>query len=302
MEPFFANPNSHEALQHLLQHIGHECGIKNQGGSEREWVSVCCDGLPYTLMRTVMLESKQCRSMVSTGMPDLSSMRKADLQRECAQRGLNRQGRVEEIRQRLLEHATSQLQNQQLCLSSPEGGEFDLVVCVARGLHWEMKLVQSVLNVLWPFVYQSFAQSQGYTTPRQLDWAKSGKDHHRTFDEVSRFTDGVFDELLRPYVLTCEQPTPAGFFVWAKGFEKNFTYTFLLHMATRYCFCLFMFRNGMRHNDMSLLLEARRLLTPVIHARNHPGYQCIEMYEETDRLAWPQKLRELLDSTTLLSR
>ena len=34
VEPFFVNPNSHKALRLLLRHIGHECGIKNQGGSE----------------------------------------------------------------------------------------------------------------------------------------------------------------------------------------------------------------------------------------------------------------------------
>ena len=53
---------------------------------------------------------------------------------------------------------------------------------------------------------------------------------------------------------------------------------------------------------MPLLLEARRLLTPVIHARNHPGYQSIELYEETDRLAWPEELCQLMDKCTLLSR
>ena len=304
IEPYFVNPNSHEALRRLLRHIGQECGVKGVGGSEREWVSVCCDGLPYNLMRTVMLESRQDanqRALIAAGIPTVANLRKADLQQECLKRGLSRTGRVEELKQRLQAHVSSQLQSQEIYLPAPEDGEFDWVVCVAGGLHWEMKF-QSVIDILWPFVYESFAISQGYTTPRQQDWCKSAKDHHRTFDEMSRFTDGVFLELLRPYVLQSDHPTVSGFFRWAEQYKKNLTFTFLLDLATRYCYSLFMFRRGMRSKNMPLLLEARRLLTPVIHARNHPGYQSIELYEETDRLAWPEELCQLMDKCTLLRR
>ena len=57
-------------------------------------------------------------------------------------------------------------------------GKFDWVVCQTGGLHWEMTLTQVVIDVMWPFVYQAFTESQGYTTTKQLAWARSGKDHH----------------------------------------------------------------------------------------------------------------------------
>ena len=305
VEPFFVNPNSHEAVRRLLRHIGRECGIKSMGGSDREWVVVACDGLPYNLMRTVMLESRrqqQRQALINVGIPNLASMRKVELKNECMQRGLSQQGSVADLKQRLQVHVAEQLQSRAITLPSPQEGEFDWVVCQSGGLHWEMKLAQSAVDVLWAFVYEAFAKSQGYTTPKQLAWAKSCKDHHRTFDEMSRFTDGVLDELLRPYVLFDSTPTPAGFYEWAKRYTGNLTFTWLLHMVTRYCYGLFMFRRGMRHNNMALLLEARRLLTPIIHARNHPGYQVIELYEESDRLALPDLLRDLLDKCSMLTR
>ena len=100
------------------------------------------------------------------------------------------------------------------------------------------------------FVYQAFVKSQQYTMPQQLDWAKSGKDHHCSFDEFSRFTDGVFDKLLRPNVLGNEHLTPAGFYTSEKCYANNITHTWLLRMATHHCFGMFMFCRGKRQKDI----------------------------------------------------
>ena len=123
-------------------------------------------------------------------------------------------------------------------------GKFDWVVCKTGGLHWEMTLTQVVIDVMWPFVYQAFTESQGYTTTKQLAWARSGKDHHRAHDEMSRFIDGCFDELLRPYALQTNQPTAAGFFEFAKRYEGNRTYSWLLHMVVKYGFGLMLLRRA----------------------------------------------------------
>ena len=48
MEPVFVNPNSHEAIEILLRTIGESAGIKQYGGSDRCWLPVEGDGLPYT--------------------------------------------------------------------------------------------------------------------------------------------------------------------------------------------------------------------------------------------------------------
>ena len=61
-----------------------------------------------------------------------------------------------------------------------------------------MTLIQAVVDVLWPFVYQAFVVSQGYSTPKQQAWAKRAKDHHRVFDELSCFVNCSLDELVRP--------------------------------------------------------------------------------------------------------
>ena len=78
-------------------------------------------------------------------------------------------------------------------------------------------------------MYKEFCFSQGYTSsPHQLDWAHKAKDHHRTYDELSRFTDGCMDELLRRYVVSCASdcaPTAGDFVI-------NFEHLRLLSSST----------------------------------------------------------------------
>ena len=101
-------------------------------------------------------------------------------------------------------------------LGSIPAGEFDWVVSQSGGLPWEMNLIQAIHKTLWPFLCKEFCFSQGYTSPRQLDWAHKAKDHHRTYDELSCFADGCMDELLRRYVVSCASdcaPTAGDFVI-----------------------------------------------------------------------------------------
>ena len=308
LEPCFVNPNSHEAVRVLLNQIGVSSGVRQCGGSKRHWLPVVCDGLPYSLMRHVQREEREkarSESLSALECPtDLDKLRKPDLKAECKKRGLSTAGPVSELRSRLRSalEAEGQLQTSSRLDQQCTEGKFDWVVSLSGGLHWEMTLTQVVIDVLWPFVYEAFAQSQGYTTPNQKKWARSGKDHHRAHDEMSRFVDGCVDELMRPYALQAEDPTPAGFFDWCKSVKDNLTFSWLLHMVINYAFSLMVFRQGMRNNRIDLFLSSRRLLSTLLHARTNVKYQLIELYEEVDRLAFPEKLRQRLDATQFLSR
>lgn len=185
-----------------------------------------------------------------------------------------------------------QLQCLTIVLPPAEEDEFDWAVFVSGGLHWEMKLLQRIIDVLWSFVYQSFATSCGYTTPQQLDWCRSGKDHHRTFNECSCFTDGVFDELLRPYVLTTNEPTAQ---CWVFFLVKPVSGQFDTFMAAAHsCTVLFShLRLSSWHETCRWSFHAWGTPTsqPLIYGRNHLGFQLIELFEEFDHPSYPEELR-----------
>ncbi|XP_065180592.1 uncharacterized protein LOC135811302 [Sycon ciliatum] len=312
LEPVFVNPNSHEAVRVLLREIGKDAGVNQclgDGSGTRHWVNVVCDGLPYSLMRTVLGESREAvrlATLNAAGVLNSKAMGKQELVGALRERGLSTAGSLTVLRTRLDDHL--QLETTAGNITMPHhypDAEFDWVVCQSGGLHWEMNLIQAVIKTLFPFVYKEFLLCQGYTSPRQLDWAHKAKDHHRAYDELSRFTDGCVDELLRPYVLHCGQdarPTAHGFLAWAEKLKGNHVFTWLLHCVVQYCFPAFMLRRGMRHDDIDLYLAARRTMSPLLHARNHTTYQLIELYEEQQRLATPPDLRKLLDRTLFLSR
>ena len=218
LEPVFVNPNSHEVIEIILRTVGESAGVKQYGGSERCWLPIECDGLPYTLVRTVIFKAQQKaneEASLAAGIPDVAKMTKARLKEELDMRGLSKQGTVPQLKQRLQEAVSADLSTGKVTAPGKASGEFNWVVLRSGGLHWEMKLLECAVEVLWPFVYQAFADSQGYTTERQQEWVKSCKDHHRSWDEVSRFLDSTFDELLYPYVLDSEEPSPYGFYRWA---------------------------------------------------------------------------------------
>ena len=84
-------------------------------------------------------------------------------------------------------------------------GEFDWVVPCMGGLHQEFMLCRSFVDVNWDVAYQSFALSQGYHGLKQLAYIRSGKDHHKTFDDLSRYVDGIMDELLHMYCVAVKK-------------------------------------------------------------------------------------------------
>ena len=74
--------------------------------------------------------------------------------------------------------------------------------------------------------YKGFALSQGYHGDKQLMYIRSGKDHQKTFDDISRFVDGVVDELRVAYVRSdiSVEASVDGFFKWIERIgEKNLT-------------------------------------------------------------------------------
>ena len=60
MDPVFVNHNSFESLKLVLRHIRKTAGVRRYGETEREWVIVCCDGLPYSVIFRLIYEYLTC--------------------------------------------------------------------------------------------------------------------------------------------------------------------------------------------------------------------------------------------------
>ena len=64
LDPVFVNPNSTENIILVLRHIGKKAGISSYStpgkDGARQWTFVCCDGLPYGIVRKLIEEYLVC--------------------------------------------------------------------------------------------------------------------------------------------------------------------------------------------------------------------------------------------------
>lgn len=120
IDPVFVNPNSFENLILVLRHIGKTAGVKRYGGNDREWLTVCCDVLPYTMLLKLTQEYLV-----------FAKCRKGFIGIEKFQHHVN----SEHIGEDIVEHIR----------------EFDWVHLKIGDGHYEMNLMKAFIDMNWVF-------------------------------------------------------------------------------------------------------------------------------------------------------
>ena len=75
-------------------------------------------------------------------------------------------------------------------------------------LHHDFMVCRTFWDVNLDVAYHGFAVSQGHHKERQLAYIWSGKDHYKSFDDLSTYLDGITDDLVLLYVLRCSLMCP----------------------------------------------------------------------------------------------
>lgn len=299
VEPCFVNPASLQAIEELLRHIGKQAGIKSCGGSERDWLAVTSDGVPYYLVRkAIQLAQRSALKghLAQLGWVDTQKLTVPQLKDVLRRAGLACTGLKNDLLARVDTRINKPIMEQCLANDLHVEGEFDWVVPCMGGLHQEFMICRSFLDVNWDVAYRGFALSQGYHGDRQLLYIRSGKDHHKTFDDISRYVDGICDELLLAFVASSpgEEHSVDGFFAWLEQKGQNLTVKYLAEQCFHYAVGIQLFRRGTRLNSEHLTLLGWRLCAPLVHCRNHPKYQLLDVIAEIDQASQPSDLRQLV--------
>lgn len=109
---------------------------------------------------------------------------------------------------------------------------------------------------------------------------RSGRDHHKTFDDISRYIDGVVDELFHLYCVNNGAGMAVsmeGFPAWVGSLRGNGTIYFLFQQCFQYGMGIILYRYGIRHNVEELSRLGWDICSPLIHCRNHPRYHVLVM-------------------------
>ena len=142
LDPVFVNPNSFQNLALVLRHIGKVAGIKRYGGSEREWLIICIDGLPYSMILQLIQKYFVCT--------------------ECNETCVG-----EDIFQMHVKEKHAKVQN------AGRIREFDWVLLHTGDSHYEMNLLKSFFELNWGVCLKQLAQKMGWVSDIALKSAKN---------------------------------------------------------------------------------------------------------------------------------
>ncbi|CAG2197472.1 unnamed protein product [Mytilus edulis] len=271
-DPVFCNPNSIATVARVLKKIGEENGIIKYGGTKRHWTFVCCDGLPYMIIKKLKEEAVVC-AIEGCGKSFLSMD--------------NYSNHTTEI------HPTVQRRFV---------FEFDwLYVRIGSG-HYEMNLIKGFFALNWIPVLENLCQTMGFESDSAKNFAKSCKDHHKSWRLLLIFHLGTLQELVLPYVrhsmLTNKKPDAKGFLKYS---SENYTsssypnFTYMVDQVCKYSQGIINFRMANRRNNADLLKSAKYMTKEIFHGRNHPKYQMIELYDSIQDRMMPDDVRSLSD-------
>ena len=280
MDPVFVNPNSFESLKLVLRHIGKTAGVRRYGGTEREWVIVCCDGLPYTMIFRLIQEYLTC-----------AACDKGFLGSELFEQHKKQHSELEEV------HYIR---------------EFDWVLVHTGDGHYEMNMMKSFVELNWDVFMTLLVNRMGWTSEAAMRAAKLCYDNHKTWQLILVFHFGTLLELLTPYVKKCqhskdpdtnpEKPTANGFLQFVKSMEEHPNYMYMFQMVSRYSQAIVNMRMGIRRNNSTLIQSAKFMSKGLFHGRTHPRYQQIEMIETLQRKLMPNDLKTFISMHESMSR
>ena len=144
-EPDFIDPNGYENIIQVLKAIGIRSGIRKYGKGAREWHSVECDGVPYSIIRDIIEHVWNCSKC-----------------KQCFYR-------VESFK----EHKCFVL------YTVDPIREFGWLVPVMGLLHLEINIAKSFMKLNWEVFNKQLGYILGFKSPKAQDYLKKGADHHK---------------------------------------------------------------------------------------------------------------------------
>lgn len=275
LTPSMVNPNSYDAIRKVLVDCGQQARIQKYcPESNRKFLLIYCDGVPYNLIWRLCQSTFRCLSCGEL----LHS--KAD----CTKHGHN-----------------------DFTL------EFDWVVVVPGGGHIEMNMLKTLVELLWPVFWKDMVMLFNFTSEAALRSARNVSDHHKGWAVLSICRNAVVDELLVPYVrqklsigsnsnAKSINLSPKDYFKFLEsGLVQDPNYLFLVDVSMEIIDSIFMHRAGIRSARPDLIWAGRAKFTKVWSARHHPAYRELNLHDLMQRLMVPPDLGAYIDKTMSLN-
>ena len=241
----------------------------------REWLTIICDGLPYTLAVKVIAETFHCNHC------NTAVFGKDEFKVHCI--------------------STHNTEEKDVAYQK----EFGWVHLRIGYGHMEMNMVRSFFGLNWEIFIKDLALAMGFRSEIAQKYALKGSDHHKSWELLNILYHGTMSELLLPYIRDCIksgcEPTSDGYLDWSTS-VKDPNYQYMQEQILLYAQAILNFREGIRNNNWSLIKTGLFKFAPLFHARNHPKYQQIELREAINEVILPKQLHKFVRENQSLGK
>ena len=270
-EPCMVNPNNEERLKQVLCQLRDICITP----SERSWLVVWSDGIPYLYSMRLQQNIYICASCNEY----------VDVRKES-----------------LTDHASKPNHDpQNFNVFSRAFGDF--IFRPGPG-HIELNMARCLLNFCWP-VLLPVVGSLGFRTKKAQDVVKRGADHHRSKQILFTLFKALAHELIVPYVrLSLQQGgvmSVESFYGWVNDSVVDPNYLYLFDMCFTFLLAFKMYNEGVRKNHHEVMMASRIFFAPLFFAGTHPKYQELHVRDLCDRVQYPDDLTIEMNKTESFS-
>ncbi len=133
---------------------------------------------------------------------------------------------------------------------------------------------------------ETLATMVGFQTAKALLYAFNASNHHKSWEMLHIYFQAIVQLQISHYIQTAPSPTAPEFFHWI-NLQPNPTYRYVHHITFRYLTALFMFRQGVREGNSSLLLGGRFILGELFYTNNCRIYMEVQYRDILTRLKAP---------------
>ena len=185
--------------------------------------------------------------------------------------------------------------------SNPEKFEFASLVPGLGHLH--MNQMKTIFKVMEDIILEPLGKEVlNFQSVKAYQFFIDAKDTHKSWQALQVLLFGTGLELARAYKEedNPDECTVLGFLQWQSN-HVNPTIQLLTQLIFNYVLAIYLFKIGVRHNDVHLINASCLKFDDLFYVFNHPIYREIEYRDLRNRVMYPKEVRRIRDSNMSFS-
>ena len=186
--------------------------------------------------------------------------------------------------------------------------EFDFLLPRCGSGHYYMNQLKCFFEANWVPCMKVLCYTMGFKSEVALKSAKRCADTHKAWKLLLIFYYGTLKEMVLQYILHAREHGVTD--LSNKGFQHFYAdhksedklYNYYYEMVLRFAQSIINLMMAVRRNNAVLLQSAKYKFKELFHARHHPKYQAIEIYDTLYQVQAPAEVEHFLNVHSSASR